>query len=70
MQVFGNSDLVCHMGQDKREPKDLWQETLAPASAWRPCGDQRNWEPNGMCVGTLSIVYMSVSEYKQKFIGP
>ncbi|XP_057730784.1 O-fucosyltransferase 15-like isoform X2 [Arachis stenosperma] len=35
-----------HMGQDKREPKDLWQEPLAPASTWRPCSDLRNWEPN------------------------
>ncbi|MED6144095.1 O-fucosyltransferase 15 [Stylosanthes scabra] len=34
------------MGQDKREPKDLWQEPLAPASTWRPCSDLRNWEPN------------------------
>ncbi|GAV86559.1 O-FucT domain-containing protein [Cephalotus follicularis] len=33
-------------GQNKREPKDLWQEPMVPASAWRPCADQRNWEPN------------------------
>ncbi|KAL9277982.1 hypothetical protein ACSQ67_024811 [Phaseolus vulgaris] len=31
---------------NKREPKDLWQEPFVPASAWRPCADQRNWEPN------------------------
>ncbi|XWS19369.1 hypothetical protein CRYUN_Cryun31cG0009800 [Craigia yunnanensis] len=33
-------------GQNKREPKDLWQEPVVPASAWRPCADQRNWEPS------------------------
>ncbi|KAK8551637.1 hypothetical protein V6N12_040268 [Hibiscus sabdariffa] len=33
-------------GQNKREPKDLWQEPVVPASAWRPCADQRNWEPD------------------------
>lgn len=42
------------MGQNKREPKDLWQEPLVPASAWRPCAAQRNWEPNGMlCVSEI-----------------
>ena len=34
-------------GANKREPKDLWQEPFVPASAWRPCADQRNWEPSG-----------------------
>ncbi|GKU89886.1 hypothetical protein SLEP1_g3962 [Rubroshorea leprosula] len=33
-------------GQNKREPKDLWQEPVVPASAWRPCADQRDWEPS------------------------
>ncbi|XVE87736.1 hypothetical protein DITRI_Ditri19aG0011700 [Diplodiscus trichospermus] len=33
-------------GQKKREPKDLWLEPVVPASAWRPCADQRNWEPS------------------------
>ncbi|XWS12882.1 hypothetical protein CRYUN_Cryun37aG0128200 [Craigia yunnanensis] len=33
-------------GQNKREPKDLWQEPVVPASAWRPCADQHNWEPS------------------------
>ncbi|XVF26094.1 hypothetical protein REPUB_Repub13aG0270200 [Reevesia pubescens] len=33
-------------GQNKREPKDLWQEPVVPASAWRHCADQRNLEPN------------------------
>lgn len=31
-------------GQNKPEPKDLWQEPFVPASAWRPCADQHNWE--------------------------
>ncbi|KAI4298746.1 hypothetical protein L6164_032265 [Bauhinia variegata] len=39
--------LAAHaLAENKREPKDLWQEPLAPASAWRPCADQRNWEPS------------------------
>ncbi|RDX89921.1 hypothetical protein CR513_28287, partial [Mucuna pruriens] len=37
---------LCPMGQNKREPKDLWQEPFVPASAWTPCADKRNWEPN------------------------
>lgn len=39
--------LAAHaLAENKREPKDLWQEPFVPASAWRPCADQRNWEPN------------------------
>ncbi|XP_004507662.1 O-fucosyltransferase 15 isoform X1 [Cicer arietinum] len=39
--------LAAHaLAENKREPKDLWQEPLVPASSWRPCSDQRNWEPN------------------------
>ncbi|CAL0325863.1 unnamed protein product [Lupinus luteus] len=39
--------LAAHaLAENRREPKDLWQEPLAPASAWRPCADRRNWEPN------------------------
>ncbi|KAJ7967736.1 O-fucosyltransferase [Quillaja saponaria] len=34
-------------GQNKREPKDLWKEPVVPASAWKPCADQHNWEPSG-----------------------
>ncbi|KAF5728900.1 hypothetical protein HS088_TW21G01054 [Tripterygium wilfordii] len=34
-------------GNNKHEPKDLWQEPFEPASAWRPCADQRNWKPSG-----------------------
>ena len=39
-------------GQNKPEPKDLWQEPFIPASSWKPCADQRDWEPNGF---TLSL---------------
>ncbi|XAR65689.1 hypothetical protein NMG60_11009878 [Bertholletia excelsa] len=34
-------------GQNKPEPKDLWVEPYILASSWRPCADQRDWEPNG-----------------------
>ncbi|CAJ2636473.1 unnamed protein product [Trifolium pratense] len=45
----------------KREPKDLWQEPLIPASSWTPCSDQRSWEPNGH---NLSYEYrIEVCEY-------
>ncbi|XP_050367724.1 O-fucosyltransferase 15 [Argentina anserina] len=33
-------------GYSKPEPKDLWQEPFVPASSWKPCADQRSWEPN------------------------
>lgn len=33
-------------GQNKPEPRDLWQEPFILASSWRPCADQRNWEPS------------------------
>lgn len=33
-------------GQNKPEPKDLWNEPYALASSWKPCADQRNWKPN------------------------
>ncbi|XP_007026175.2 PREDICTED: uncharacterized protein At1g04910 isoform X1 [Theobroma cacao] len=42
-------------GQNKREPKDLWQEPVVPASAWRPCADQRNWEPSEGKNGYLMV---------------
>lgn len=28
------------------EPKDLWVEPYVVASAWKPCSEQRNWEPS------------------------
>ncbi|XP_034697053.1 O-fucosyltransferase 15-like [Vitis riparia] len=33
-------------GQNKPEPKGLWEEPMVPASVWRPCAHQRNWEPS------------------------
>ncbi|PSS10394.1 GDP-fucose protein O-fucosyltransferase protein [Actinidia chinensis var. chinensis] len=33
-------------GQNKPEPRELWVEPFVPASSWRPCADQRDWEPN------------------------
>ncbi|KAK4284324.1 hypothetical protein QN277_001175 [Acacia crassicarpa] len=39
--------LATHaLAENKREPKDLWQEPFVPASSWRPCADQRDWEPS------------------------
>ncbi|OMO76900.1 GDP-fucose protein O-fucosyltransferase [Corchorus capsularis] len=42
-------------GQNKREPKDLWQEPVVPASAWRSCADHRDWEPNEGKNGYLMV---------------
>ncbi|XP_057962507.1 O-fucosyltransferase 15-like [Malania oleifera] len=40
--------LAAHaLAENKPEPKDLWLEPLASASAWRPCAEQRNWKPSG-----------------------
>ncbi|XP_052203535.1 O-fucosyltransferase 15 isoform X2 [Diospyros lotus] len=33
------------LAENKREPRDLWEEPYILASAWRPCADQRDWEP-------------------------
>ncbi|KAK7262128.1 hypothetical protein RJT34_29688 [Clitoria ternatea] len=39
--------LAAHaLAENKREPKDLWQEPFVPASAWTPCAHHRNWAPN------------------------
>ncbi|KAJ0017574.1 hypothetical protein Pint_09797 [Pistacia integerrima] len=46
---------VSVKGQNKREPKDLWHEPVIPASSWRPCADQRSWEPNGGNNGYLVV---------------
>ncbi|KAL0704016.1 hypothetical protein Bca4012_070441 [Brassica carinata] len=32
--------------ENKREPKELWQEPKAQALAWKPCADQRSWSPD------------------------
>lgn len=51
--------LAAHaLAENKREPKDLWQEPFAPASAWRPCADQRNWEPSGDTQSLLSAIVL------------
>ncbi|KAL6990736.1 O-fucosyltransferase 15 [Sarracenia purpurea var. burkii] len=33
-------------GQNKPEPRELWEEPLVLASSWRPCADERNWDPS------------------------
>lgn len=33
-------------GHSKPEPKDLWDEPYLRASFWKPCADQRGWEPS------------------------
>ncbi|GAU18420.1 hypothetical protein TSUD_203090 [Trifolium subterraneum] len=48
--------LAAHaLAENKREPKDLWQEPLVPASSWTPCSDQRSWEPNEGSNGYILI---------------
>lgn len=42
-------------GHKKPEPKDLWQEPFVPASAWKPCSDQRNWKPSGGNNGYIMV---------------
>ncbi|XP_065877680.1 O-fucosyltransferase 2-like [Euphorbia lathyris] len=40
--------LATHaLAENKREPKDLWQEPFIQASAWIPCADKREWKPSG-----------------------
>ncbi|KAL9236591.1 hypothetical protein vseg_011240 [Gypsophila vaccaria] len=33
-------------GQNKPEPKGLWEEPYALASNWKPCAEERDWEPS------------------------
>ncbi|KAL5066334.1 hypothetical protein RYX36_028071 [Vicia faba] len=48
--------LAAHaLAENKREPKDLWQEPLVPASSWTPCSEQRNWEPNEGSNGYIMV---------------
>ena len=44
-----SSYLWCYgiQGQNKPEPKGLWDEPVVLASVWRPCAAQRKWEPSG-----------------------
>lgn len=56
--------VLCYdtQGVNKREPKDLWQEPFVPASTWRPCADQRNWEPSGDSLSLCARACVCVSE--------
>ncbi|KDP20702.1 hypothetical protein JCGZ_21173 [Jatropha curcas] len=48
--------LAAHaLAENKREPKDLWQEPYIEASAWIPCADQRSWEPSGGSNGYILV---------------
>ncbi|OAY24593.1 hypothetical protein MANES_17G027700v8 [Manihot esculenta] len=48
--------LASHaLAENKREPKDLWKEPFAEASAWIPCADQRNWDPSGGSNGYILV---------------
>ncbi|KAF2303686.1 hypothetical protein GH714_021220 [Hevea brasiliensis] len=48
--------LAAHaLAENKREPKDLWQEPFVEASAWIPCADQRNWDPSGGKNGYIMV---------------
>lgn len=38
---------VHALAENKPEPRELWVEPFVLASSWRPCADQRNWEPSG-----------------------
>ncbi|KAL0534558.1 hypothetical protein IC582_028849 [Cucumis melo] len=42
-------------GESKPEPKDLWQEPVVASSAWKPCADQRNWEPIERNIGYIMV---------------
>lgn len=33
-------------GQNKPEPKGLWEEPYDRASNWKPCAEERDWEPS------------------------
>ncbi|KMT04103.1 hypothetical protein BVRB_8g185550 isoform A [Beta vulgaris subsp. vulgaris] len=33
-------------GQNKPEPKGLWEEPYDRASNWKPCSEERDWEPS------------------------
>ncbi|CAI9086836.1 OLC1v1020755C1 [Oldenlandia corymbosa var. corymbosa] len=42
-------------GHDKPEPKDLWVEPYLLASSWKPCADQRDWNPNEGTYGYIMV---------------
>ncbi|WCJ20153.1 O-fucosyltransferase family protein [Euphorbia peplus] len=48
--------LATHaLAENKREPKDLWQEPFVQASAWMPCADKREWKPSGGSNGYILV---------------
>lgn len=53
-----NCYFVMIQGQNKPEPKDLWLEPFVPASSWKPCADQRNWEPNSLALFPLFPLFL------------
>ncbi|KAK9681489.1 hypothetical protein RND81_10G006300 [Saponaria officinalis] len=39
--------LAAHaLAENKPEPKGLWEEPYALASNWKPCAEERDWEPS------------------------
>lgn len=42
-------------GQNKPEPKDLWNEPYLRASFWKPCADQHEWEPSEVNNGYIMV---------------
>ncbi|XP_022954884.1 O-fucosyltransferase 2-like isoform X2 [Cucurbita moschata] len=46
---------LAEQGENKPEPKDLWQEPLLASSAWKPCADQRNWESSERNNGYIMV---------------
>ncbi|KAG0451451.1 hypothetical protein HPP92_026256 [Vanilla planifolia] len=51
--------LATHsLADEKSEPRDLWKETLMPSIPWKPCADQRSWEPSE---GTNGYILVSAN---------
>ncbi|XP_068656493.1 O-fucosyltransferase 2-like [Aristolochia californica] len=44
--------------EDKPGPRDLWEEPLGPASAWKPCAYESDWEP---CEGGNGYILVSAN---------
>ncbi|KAI0518898.1 hypothetical protein KFK09_006335 [Dendrobium nobile] len=42
-------------GEGKPEPHDLWKETLVHTIFWKPCADQRTWEPSEGANGYIIV---------------
>ncbi|XP_074360206.1 O-fucosyltransferase 15-like isoform X2 [Apium graveolens] len=39
----------------KIEPRDLWVEPYTVASAWKPCSEERDWEPSDGSTGYIMV---------------